>query len=90
MYYLCGLFSLPFQLYYITSCSLKAANRQYSTLNNEYEMTFRDSTEMIPCIEESTGIPTISFEFIKIADLAQVEKDKIVDVIGICKSASEF
>eukprot|EP00094_Tigriopus_californicus_P000409 TCALIF_00398-PA protein Name:"Similar to RPA1 Replication protein A 70 kDa DNA-binding subunit (Homo sapiens)" AED:0.07 eAED:0.07 QI:4/0.83/0.85/1/0.5/0.57/7/130/663 len=75
------------KLYYVTSCSLKAANKQYSTLNNEYEMTFRDSTEVIPCNEDASNIPTITFNFVKIKDLAAASKDSVVDVMGICKEA---
>merc|ERR1719507_2929920 len=52
------------KLYYISSCQLKTANRQFSTLNNEYEMTFRESTEVMPCNEETTAIPTLQFNFV--------------------------
>ena len=30
------------KVYYITQGTLKAANKQYSNLNNDYELTFRD------------------------------------------------
>ena len=56
--------------YYITQGTLKAANKQYSTLNNDYEMTFRDSTEVIACNEEEGAkIPTLSFDFCQISQL---------------------
>jgi len=76
------------KLYYITSCSLKAANKQYSQLNNDYEMTFRDSTEMLPCSEDSTKIPTLSFNFVQIGDLSNLNKDSVTDVIGVVKTAN--
>jgi replication factor A1 len=68
---------------------LKAANKQYSNLNNEYEMTFRDSTEVLPCNDESSSIPTLQFSFVKISDLVDVQKDSLVDVIGVCRSAGD-
>lgn len=77
------------KLYFVSSCQLKTANKQYSNLNNEYEMTFRESTEVMPCNEETTAIPTLQFNFVKIADLGEVAKDSIVDVIGICKSSTD-
>ncbi len=77
------------KLYYITSCSLKPANKQFTTLNNEYEMTFRDSTEMIPCKEDSSKIPTLSFNFVKISDLDKTPKDSVVDVMGVVKSCGD-
>ncbi len=78
------------QLYYITSCTLKAANKQFSNLNNEYEMTFRDSTEVLPCNEDSSKIPTLSFSFVKIADLDSAAKESLVDIIGENNSAEKI
>ncbi len=52
-------------------------------------MTFRDSTEVLPCTEETTAIPTLQFSFVKIGDLSDVAKDSLVDVIGICRSAGD-
>merc|ERR1712117_981481 len=77
------------KLYFISGCQLKTANKQYSTLNNEYEMTMRNDTEIMPCNEESNSIPTLQFNFVKIGDLGDAAKDSIVDVIGICKSSSD-
>lgn len=79
------------KVYYITQGQLKAANKQYSTLNNEYEITFRDSTEMVPCNDESetNKIPTLSFNFCQISQLNASLKDSVVDIIGVVKSASE-
>ena len=61
---------------------MKNANKQYSKLNNDYELTFRDSTEMIPCHDNSDNIPTLAFNFAKIGDLSNADKDSLVDVIG--------
>lgn len=79
------------KVYYITQGSLKAANKQYSTLNNEYEITFRDSTEVIPCLDESeqSKIPTLSFNFCQINSLTPALKDSTVDIIGIVKSCGD-
>ena len=59
------------KVFYITSGTLKAANKQYSTLNNDYELTFRDTTEVFPCTDESeaANIPTLTFNFCQIAQL---------------------
>ena len=34
------------KVYYISKCQVKNANKQYSSLKNDYEMTFRDETEV--------------------------------------------
>jgi len=78
------------KVYLINNCALKPANKQYSTLNNDYELTFRDSTEMQMVSDEDTSaIPSLSFEFVKISDLSANDKDKTVDIIGVCKSAGD-
>jgi len=78
------------KVYLINNCSLKPANKQYSNLNNDYELTFRESTEMVMVTDEDTSaIPSLSFEFVKLGDLSEKDKDRVVDVIGVCKSAGE-
>jgi len=78
------------KVFLINNCSLKPANKQYSNLNNDYELTFRDSTEMVLVTDEDTSaIPSLTFEFVKLGDLSEKDKDRVVDVIGVCKSAGE-
>ena len=66
------------KVYYITGGTLKAANKQYSTLNNDYEMTLKDSSEISPCTDaaETSSIPTLSFNFAKIGSLDASLKDR--------------
>lgn len=66
------------KVYYITGGTLKAANKQYSTLNNDYEMTLKDSSEISLCTDaaETSSIPTLSFNFAKIGSLDASLKDR--------------
>jgi len=79
------------KVFYITQGTLKAANKQYSSLNNDYELTFRDSTEVVPCTDEDemSKIPTVQFDFCKISQLDASLKDTTVDIIGVVKSAGD-
>ena len=77
------------KVYMITSCSLKPANKQYSTLNNDYELTFRDSTEMVLCEEGVESIPTVTFNFVKLNQLTPEHKDTVIDILGVCKSSED-
>jgi len=79
------------KVYYITQGTLKAANKQYSNLNNDYELTFKDSTEVVPCTdeEETSKIPTVQFDFCKINQLDASLKDTTVDIIAVVKSVSD-
>ncbi|KAI4484282.1 hypothetical protein M0804_007738 [Polistes exclamans] len=78
------------QIYYISRCNLKAANKQYSTLKNDYEMCMTSETEVIPCYEEANSIPRIQFDFIPINNIEIKEKNDIIDVLGIVKSCEEI
>ena len=77
------------KVFLISNCSLKPANRQYSNIKNDYEITFRDITEVVPCTDDTSDVPSITFNFVRIADLNASLKDSIVDIVGICRSASD-
>jgi len=77
------------KVYYISNCSVKAANKQYSKLNNEYELTFKDNGTMDLC-EDTSDVPTIVYNFTSIADLPSCNKETSVDVLGVCKNAGEL
>ena len=47
---------------------MKAANKQYSKLNNEYELTFKDHGSM-ELVEDDQDVPTIVYNFMKIQEL---------------------
>ncbi|XP_055052609.1 replication protein A 70 kDa DNA-binding subunit [Misgurnus anguillicaudatus] len=76
------------KVFYISKGTLKIANKQFSSLKNDYEMTLNGETSIIPC-EDSTDVPMLQCDFISIADLEAREKDSIVDVIGVCKSVED-
>ncbi|XP_075887893.1 replication protein A 70 kDa DNA-binding subunit-like isoform X2 [Nelusetta ayraudi] len=76
------------KVYYISKATLKVANKQYSKVNNDYEMTLHAHSSIVPC-DDSHDIPTMSCDFVKIADLENRDKDAIIDVIGVCKSADD-
>merc|ERR1719350_1149849 len=81
------------QVYYIANCSVKAANKQYSRIDNEYEMTFKDNGSMELVEEDTSDVPVQTYNFHRIADLDQLANDPNnavqPDVMGICKSLGE-
>ncbi|XP_078142732.1 replication protein A 70 kDa DNA-binding subunit-like isoform X2 [Centroberyx gerrardi] len=76
------------KVYYISKASLKMANKQYTTLKNEYEITLHANSSIVPC-GDSQGVPTMQCDFVPIAELENRDKDAIIDVIGVCKSVEE-
>ncbi|MEQ2286680.1 60S acidic ribosomal protein P1, partial [Ameca splendens] len=76
------------KVYYISKGSLKIANKQYTSVKNDYEMTLNGESTIIPC-EDNCDVPMVQCDFVSIGDLENRDKDAIVDVIGVCKSVDE-
>ncbi|XP_060612739.2 replication protein A 70 kDa DNA-binding subunit [Anolis sagrei] len=73
------------KVYYFSKGYLKVANKQYTAVKNDYEISFAHDTSVIPC-EDAQHLPSVQFDFVSIADLETTAKDAIVDVIGVCKT----
>ncbi|XP_061682603.1 replication protein A 70 kDa DNA-binding subunit isoform X2 [Syngnathoides biaculeatus] len=76
------------KVYYISKGSLKVANKQYTSVKNDYEITLNSETSIILC-EDKCEVPVVQCNFISIGDLEKKAKDSVVDVIGVCKRAEE-
>lgn len=66
-----------FQVYYISKASLKIANKQYTSVKNDYEMTLNGESTIIPC-EDNCDVPMMQYDFVTIGDLENREKDATV------------
>ncbi|KAF2455333.1 hypothetical protein BDY21DRAFT_380847 [Lineolata rhizophorae] len=76
-------------VYYISSpCRVQLAKKQFSNLNNDYELTFERDT-VVEKAEDQTDVPQIRYSFTRIGDLQNVEKDSTIDVIGVLKNVGE-
>lgn len=78
------------KIYYISKCQVKIANKQFSTLKNDYEMTFTGETIVQECHDADPSIPQSQFNFIPIEKIAHINEGTFVDIIGICKTASDL
>ncbi|KAH8359920.1 hypothetical protein KR093_009579, partial [Drosophila rubida] len=78
-------------VYFFSKCQLKPANKQFSQLKNDYEMTFTGETVVQLCDDaDDGGIPEIKFDLIPISQIASMENKAAVDTIGICKEVGEL
>ncbi|KAL3469470.1 hypothetical protein BJX99DRAFT_241251 [Aspergillus californicus] len=76
-------------VYYISSpCRVQIAKKQFSNLNNDYELTFERET-LVEKAEDQNDVPQVRFNFTTIGDLQSVEKDTTIDVIGVLKEIGE-
>lgn len=72
------------KVYTISRGNLKLANKKFSAIPNEYELTLNADAE-IGYVGDDDQIESQKFDFIGIDQLQQVAADEYVDVIGIVK-----
>uniref|UniRef100_A0A182VRB5 Replication protein A subunit n=1 Tax=Anopheles minimus TaxID=112268 RepID=A0A182VRB5_9DIPT len=77
------------KVYFISKCQLKPANKQYSSLKNDYEMTMTNDTIVQECKDVDGSMPEIQYNFVPISQIANMEPNAMVDVVGMCKEASD-
>lgn len=77
------------KVYYISKGTLKVANKQFKTVQNDYEMTLNENSVVEEASEEATFIPETKFNFVPIDQLGPyVNQNELVDVIGVVQSVS--
>jgi replication factor A1 len=64
------------KVYYISKGSLKVANKQYKTVQNDYEMTLNESSEVDEVSNEEAFVPETKFNFIPIEMLGPYVNSK--------------
>lgn len=70
-------------VYIFSKFTAKPANKQFTSLNHDYELSFTNDTQVTPCLDsDATEIPNMSFNFMEIAFIENCEKDKIVGMGG--------
>ncbi|XP_063536255.1 replication protein A 70 kDa DNA-binding subunit [Cydia strobilella] len=77
------------KVYYISRCQLKTANKQFTSLKNDYEMSFSSDTVISECMEDASSVPTIKYDFVPINEIGNKNTDSLLDVIGVCRAASD-
>ena len=76
-------------VYYVSSpCRVQLAKKQFSNVNNDYELTFEKDTG-IEKAEDAEGVPQVHFNFTSLADLQNVQKDSTIDCIGVLSEVAE-
>ncbi|KAL7616788.1 hypothetical protein Lser_V15G00562 [Lactuca serriola] len=77
------------KVYYISKGTLKVANKQYKTVQNDYEMTLNEYSQVEEAVNEVAFIPETKFSFVPIDQLGPyVNQKELVDVIGVVQSVS--
>ncbi|CAG8592330.1 9051_t:CDS:10 [Funneliformis mosseae] len=76
------------KVYYISKGKVNIAKKQFSNVQNDYEITIEASTVIEPADDLAVPIK-IKIDPVKISDLINYEKDQTVDVVAAIKEISE-
>nr|GEV43822.1 replication protein A 70 kDa DNA-binding subunit B [Tanacetum cinerariifolium] len=77
------------KVYFISKGTLKVANKQFKTVQNDYEMTLNENSQVEVVANEAAFIPETKFNFVPIDQLGPyVLQKELIDVIGVVQSVS--
>lgn len=76
------------KVYYISKCSLRTANKQFTSIKNDYEM-YINNESIIELCNDPCDLPTIQYNFVNISDLSNCNGDDIVDILGVVISIDD-
>ncbi|KAG7390324.1 60S acidic ribosomal protein P1 [Phytophthora pseudosyringae] len=78
----------PGGVFYLSGGKVKMANRRFSSMDNDYEVTFDQHSDISPAPEDGQ-ISQMQYSFKKIAEIENVPADSNVDVIGIVRDVGQ-
>jgi len=79
------------RVYFITRGTIKTANKKFTNLNNDYELSLNGDTQITPCHDfDNTQMPALKFNFVPLNQVKDIETEGIVDVIGVCQTAGDL
>ena len=75
------------QVYVVSNGQVKLANKKFSTLKGDYELTLNNETH-VTVVQDDTSIKLMHYNFTKLAELEALPEDRVVDVIGVLREAA--
>ncbi|KAL0074868.1 putative replication factor-A protein 1 [Phycomyces blakesleeanus] len=72
------------KVYYISRARITIARKQFSTIDNEYELSLDNGTEIEVCSDEA-AVPQANYNFVKIKEIDNFDKGAVIDVVGVVK-----
>ncbi|XP_057786647.1 replication protein A 70 kDa DNA-binding subunit A-like [Salvia miltiorrhiza] len=74
------------KVYMISRGTLKAAQKAFNHLRNDYEIMLDNTSTVQPCYEDDKSIPQQQFHFRPISDIEGLDNNSILDLIAIVSS----
>jgi len=78
------------KVYLISKGTLKFANKKFTSIKNDYEITLQPDSIVEPATDDNVNIPSMHFSFVRIDQIEDLQKDDVIDVIGVLKNVSEM
>lgn len=65
------------------------ANKKFSSIKNEYELSLDSNTTIQETQESDSSIPNMLYSFTPIREITECQKDEVIDVLGIVLQTGE-
>ncbi|CUM65609.1 uncharacterized protein PRCAT00003257001 [Priceomyces carsonii] len=75
------------KVYYVSKARIQQSKPQFSHLSHPYELSLDKDTEITECFNTS-DVPKLHFNFVKLSQIQDLEPNAIVDVIGVLKEVN--
>ncbi|KAH9425869.1 60S acidic ribosomal protein P1 [Dermatophagoides pteronyssinus] len=76
--------------YFIGRGMIKSANKKFSSVNNDYEISLTSNSFVKPCVDNQIEAPKLRYKFIPLSRIVEMEANNTVDVIGVIRSVGEL
>jgi replication factor A1 len=76
-------------VYYITKGIVKTANKRFSNLKSDYEITLTNDSVIELC-NENIPLPKLKYKFVELKDLPNINVNTTVDVIAVIRNISDL
>ena len=77
------------KVYEFSNFQVKIAKRKFG-VDCDYELSVDSNTTIKAVLEDVSEIPTVHYSFVPISNIAEKQKDDLLDVIGIVKECGEL
>ncbi|OTF70391.1 hypothetical protein BLA29_001680, partial [Euroglyphus maynei] len=71
--------------YFVGRGMIKTANKRFSSINNDYEITLTNSSFIKLCEETDIKAPKLRYKFIPLEKIIDMSVNTLVDVIGVIR-----
>ena len=79
----------PGQTYAISSGQVRPSKRAFNTTKNDYEIHLSGHSHVEPDSNAESSLPKAHYDFTPIKEIAQREKDDMIDVVGVVKEVGD-